>query len=52
MKAFFIRSPIVADYLLTLLFSWDYWVYLLVQGVRAKPDSSVIHFPGLIGDSQ
>ena len=49
MKAFFIRSPIVAYYVLTLLFSWGYWLSLLALGARVEPGSVATQFPGLMG---
>jgi len=40
---------ILLFFFLAYLFSWAYWVPMLVRGVRVGPDSAATHFPGLLG---
>lgn len=49
LRSWVAARPVLAFYLLTLLFSWSYWLALLSQGRRVGPGSSATHLPGLMG---
>lgn len=49
MRAWILRKPVFAYYLLTLMFSWGYWFTLIAQGKHSSPGSSESHLPGLLG---
>lgn len=48
-RAWVVRSPVTAFYVLTLLLSWGYWLTLLARGVQVGVGTSAAHFPGLLG---
>lgn len=41
--------PVISFYILSILFSWSYWLTLLAHGKRVEPGSSTTHLPGLMG---
>lgn len=48
-RKWFVARPVLAFYLLTLLFSWAYWFALLADGQQVRPGSAATHLPGLMG---
>lgn len=48
-RAWVVRSPVTAFYILTLLLSWGYWLTLLARGVQVGVGTSAASFLGLMG---
>lgn len=48
-RKWFASRPVLAFYLLALLFSWSYWLALLADDQQVRPGSSATHLPGLVG---
>lgn len=41
--------PVTCFYILTISFSWTYWLTLLALGEQVRPGSTATHLPGLMG---